>query len=301
VRLDDVGSRVSHGRGGFQIRPTSVQSPKALRAPPLCDERAPCSLDANAMARERLPVTMRIAARQLAQGLLQLVYPSACFICGCALHAEQAHFCNDCRNALTTDSFPCCPRCSRTVGPHVRLEGGCTVCRDESFHFERAVRLGPYDGLLRQVILRMKHASGEGLAEVLGELWASHLEKRLLDLRADVIVPVPLHWWRRLTRGYNQSAVLAGAIASRLHLPCRPGWLRRVRHTPQQVNQTAGARPENVRNAFSAAPRAELRGKSVLLVDDVLTSGSTANDAARALRRAGAARVVVAVLAGPHG
>jgi ComF family protein len=147
----------------------------------------------------------------------------------------------------------------------------------------------------------LKHASGEGLAEVLGELWASHLDKRLPELKADVIVPVPLHWWRRWTRGYNQSEVLARAIANRAHLPCRPRWLSRVRNTPQQVNQTASSRPENVRNAFFAAARVELRGKTILLVDDVLTSGSTANDAARALRRAGATRVVVAVLAGSHG
>ncbi len=254
------------------------------------------------MAREQLTATLRSAGWQLARGLLELVYPSTCFVCGQFLPAEQANFCTRCRSALTTDPFPCCPRCAGTVGPYVHLEGGCTACRDQSFHFECVVRLGPYDGLLRQVILRLKHASGEGLAEVLGELWASHLEKRLRDLKVDVIVPVPLHWWRRWTRGYNQSEVLARAIAHRLHIPCKPGWLRRIRNTPQQFKQTgATARHENVRKAFSARTWAALRGKTILLVDDVLTTGSTASDAARALRIAGAARIVVAVLAGGHG
>jgi ComF family protein len=188
------------------------------------------------------------------------------------------------------------------VGPYVNLEDGCNACRDQSFHFESVVRLGAYDGLLSQVILqRLKYAPGEGLAEVLGELWASHLEKRLRDVKADVIVPVPLHWWRRWTRGYNQSEVLAQALANRLRVPCKPGWLRRVRNTPQQVGQSTTARRENVRNAFSAPAWAELHGKTILLVDDVLTTGSTASDAARALRTAGAARVVVAVLARAHG
>ena len=203
--------------------------------------------------------------------------------------------------ALTTDPSASCPRCSGTVGPYARLEGGCNACRDQPFHFECAVRLGPYKDLLRQVILRLKHASGEGLAEVLGELWASHMEKRLRDLMPDVVVPIPLHWWRRLTRGYNQSEVLARGLAQRLGIPCQPRWLRRIRNTPQQVGQTATVRRENVKNAFFAPSRVELRGKTILLVDDVSTTGSTANDAARALRRAGAARVVVAVLAGSHG
>jgi ComF family protein len=254
------------------------------------------------MARERLAVVLCSAGRQLAQGLLQLVYPSACFVCGRVLPAEQASFCTDCRNALTTDPLPSCPRCAGTVGPHVVLEGGCNACRDQSFQFECVVRLGPYDGLLRQVILQLKHAHGEGLAEVLGELWASHLEQRLRDFQADVIVPVPLHWWRRCTRGYNQSEILARTLANHLCTPCKPGWLRRIRNTPQQVHQmSATARRENVRNAFSAVMRAELRGKTILLVDDVLTTGSTASDAARALRAADAARVVVAVLARGHG
>jgi ComF family protein len=154
---------------------------------------------------------------------------------------------------------------------------------------------------LREVILRMKHVSGEGLTEVLGELWACHMDKRLRDLKADVIVPVPLYWWRRWTRGYNQSAVLAQALARQLCIPCRTRWLRRVRHTARQAILSAAARRPNVQEAFFAPARAELRGKIVLLVDDVLTTGSTANDAARALREAGVARVVVAVLARGHG
>jgi len=255
------------------------------------------------MTRERFTVALRSAGWQLAQGLLQLVYPPTCFVCGRPLPGEQASFCTSCRSELTTDAFPCCPRCATTVGPHVHLiEGRCNACRDQSFHFECAVRLGPYnrDGLLQQVIVRrLKYASGEGLAEAIGQLWASHLEERLRKLKADVIMPVPLHWWRRWTRGYNQSEALARAMANHLRLPCKPHWLRRVRYTPPQGSGRT-ARRENVRNAFFAPRRAELRGKTVMLVDDVLTTGSTASDAARALRAAGAARVVVAVLAGRH-
>lgn len=237
--------------------------------------------------------------RELARGLLHLLYPGACAACGGALPPGQTDFCAACCTTLTTDPHPTCPRCAGTVGPFTNLEGGCTVCRDLSFPFERVLRLGPYDGPLRELILRMKHASGEGLAEVLGLLWAGYAGPALRAAGATVVVPVPLHWRRHWQRGYNQSEALARAVAAGLRLPCRPRWLRRVRHTPHQTHQPASARADNVRGAFRS--RAALAGHTVLLVDDVMTTGSTAGEAARALRRAGAARVVVAVLARAQG
>jgi ComF family protein len=161
------------------------------------------------------------------------------------------------------------------------------------------VRLGPYDGLLREVVLRLKHRSSEGLAELMGELWAARAGEQLRTSPVDLIVPVPLYWWRRLRRGYNQSAAIAYGIAHHLKLPISPACLRRIRNTPQQAHQTPAARKENIRGAFHARsrPSLKLKGRAILLVDDVMTSGSTAAAAARALRAAGAARVVVGVLA----
>jgi ComF family protein len=159
--------------------------------------------------------------------------------------------------------------------------------------------MGPYEGLLREVVLRLKHSHGEGLAEMLGKLWAEHLRDRLTSFKADVIVPVPLHWRKHLWRGYNQSQAIARVLAAHLAIPCKPRWLRRVRHTQPQRQQTPAARRENVRSAFRARTGLNLQGKTVLLVDDVMTSGSTASEAARALKPAKPARVIVAVLA--HG
>jgi ComF family protein len=237
--------------------------------------------------------------QDLGRGLLQLLYPGQCGACGTPLPPELSHFCPPCRAALSTDPFATCPRCAATVGPFAlaTLEDGCTHCWVSSFHFEHAIRLGPYDGLLRDVILRMKHLRGEYLAETLGQLWAELAAPRLREARADVVIPIPLHWWRQWRRGYNQSAALAHALAEGLRLPCRPGWLRRTRNTPAQTQQVRSARHDNVRGAFHARPRPVLKGKTVLLVDDVMTTGSTASEAARALRQAGASRVVVAVLA----
>jgi ComF family protein len=237
------------------------------------------------------------AGRELAHGLLHLVYPGLCWLCGQSLVPPQEGFCDPCRSDLFSDPFPSCPRCANTIGPFAHVADGCPACRRESFAFERVVRLGPYEGTLREAVLRLKSWAGDGLAEVLGEAWAGHGEARLRELTADVVVPVPLHWLRRWVRGYNQSQALAWGLARRLGLPCRPGWLRRVRHTPEQTLQTPANRRVNVKGAFQGTPRAELRGRTVLLVDDVMTTGSTANEAARALRAAGAGRVVVAILA----
>ena len=131
---------------------------------------------------------------------------------------QQAGFCDSCRQALIADRPSRCPRCAATIGPYTHLDNGCSRCRDVHFHFDRAIRLGPYDGLLRDLVLRMKKGAGEALAEVLGDLWADHSLAELRELRPDVVIPVPLHWWRRWIRGYNQSETLARAVADRLQL-----------------------------------------------------------------------------------
>jgi ComF family protein len=151
--------------------------------------------------------------------------------------------------------------------------------------------------LLRALILHMKETGGELVAEFLGKILGTHRSAALRELHADVVVPVPLHWRGRWSRGYNQSEALARALAGHLAVPCCPAWLRRVRPTPQQTRQTPAGRRQNVLGAFQARQRPELHGKTILLVDDVLTTGSTCSEAAAALRVGGARRVVVAVLA----
>jgi len=169
-----------------------------------------------------------------------------------------------------------------------------------AFGFERVLCLGSYDrnGLLSALILRLKHHSGEGLAEILAGLWAEHAAAALRASGAEIVVPVPLHWWRRLARGYNQSEALARVLAAQLAVPCRSRWVRRVRATRmQRRDMSPAARKENVHKAFTARTDPAFKGKTVLLVDDVMTTGSTVSEVARALKAAGAGRVVVAVLA----
>jgi ComF family protein len=174
---------------------------------------------------------------------------------------------------------------------------GCAACRDDAFAFDAAMRLGPYDGILRDLILVAKYGGGEAQADAVGRLWAGHHADRFRALGAGVVIPVPLHWWRRFRRGYNQAEVLSAAVARSLGMEHRPGWLRRTRPTASQVGLSKSDRRANVRGAFRAARSARLAGATVLLVDDVLTTGATASEAARALKAAGARAVYTAVLA----
>ena len=230
-------------------------------------------------------------------GLLQLVYPNVCWVCQERQPELRDGVCQTCERLLTHDPFPTCPRCSSTVGPYVNLDQGCTNCKSEVFAFDSAVRLGPYDGLLRATILRMKTPGGVDLAEVVGSLWARNAGERLRAIRPDAIIPIPLHWTRRWRRGFNQSEMLARALAREFGVPCRPSWLRRTHRTAPQTRQTPAQRRTNVHNAFQARAGLNLAGKTILLVDDVLTTGATAHEAARALRRANPRHITVAVLA----
>jgi ComF family protein len=237
---------------------------------------------------------------ELTRGIAWLLFPNSCLLCE-APEPEATPlrhgFCSTCIASTVADAAPTCPRCAATLGPHTDVSRGCPACREHGFRFDAAFRLGPYAGTLQSAILRTKDAGGEGVAEMLGRLLA---EERVTELRAagiDVVTAVPLHWRSRWKRGFNQAERIAEEIASDLGVEFRPGLLRRVKATPQHAQPSATARWENIRGAFEASPRARVAGKTVLLVDDVMTTGATMSESARVLKDAGAAKVLAAVLA----
>jgi ComF family protein len=233
----------------------------------------------------------------LARGIRQLIFPPVCARCEQLIPNPTDDFCPDCIHALTNDPHFTCPRCASTVGQHSDVSDGCPSCQNDRLRYDSVFRLGAYDGALRDVVLAMKGRNGETMGECVARLWARHHAERFRALRPEVVIPIPLHWSRRLRRGHNQSEHLSAAVAKMLGVEHRPRWLRRIRRTPKQVHQLPSKRRENVRGAFRAARHAALKDRSVLLIDDVLTTGSTASEAARALRDAGAQPIHVAVLA----
>jgi ComF family protein len=237
--------------------------------------------------------------RKLANALIDAVYPPICMLCGTSLGEgpHQFMFCGLCKGELCHNPHTDCPRCSSSIGTGVDASDGCANCRATSFAFASSFRLGAYDGKLREAILKMKHLSGESLAEMLGSLWVEQQLLKFQALNAQVVLPIPLHYFRQWRRGYNQAAALARMVANRLAVPCPQSWLKRNRHTPMQIEPSPAARRENVRGAFKLTRLARIHGKRVLLIDDVLTTGATLDAAARVIHGGGAAQVDVAVLA----
>ena len=117
--------------------------------------------------------------RELVRGARQLLYPAACTACGRPLPEGVDWFCCACHESLVADPHRTCPRCSSSVGEFAHVEKGCARCRGDTLHFAESFRLGPYDGPLRDVILRLKFGPDETLADALGRAWARHAESRL--------------------------------------------------------------------------------------------------------------------------
>jgi ComF family protein len=171
--------------------------------------------------------------------------------------------------------------------------GQCPLCRSGARAFDAAYCYGEYDGALRKLIHLFKYGRMRALEQPLGSLLALALPR---TQQFDAAVAVPLHWWRHCQRGFNQSELLARAIARRCGIPVVPALLRR-RVTRVQAGLTNAQRRENVARVFVHNRRREVDGKRLLLVDDVMTTGATAAACARELKRAGAASVTLLALA----
>ena len=182
----------------------------------------------------------------------------------------------------------------------------CGACREDDPSFDRARSFGLYAGKLRQVVLRLKFAGEERLGERLGELLAPpwNLLGAPGEFDSPLIVPVPLHPSRRRERGFNQSDLLAaglvralvrqsGGVAPQVAKAC----LRRKRATPPQTGLSVAVRRKNPRGAFEVVKPDSVQGRTIVLVDDVMTTGATLSACARALKRAGAAQVMGLTLA----
>ena len=187
-----------------------------------------------------------------------------------------------------------CHRCGLSVGPGEASVEGCHACRGSRLHWDRVVRLGAYKSPLRERIVAMKFGRAWPYARAFGDQ-LGHAVGRPDGKRSTVVCPVPLHWRRRLSRGYDQTMLIAKAFAAALDLPLMP-LLRRVKYTAPMTLQFVSKRDAVVRHAFVCEP-VDLTGHDVWLIDDVLTTGATLRSCCRELRKCKPERINVAVLA----
>ncbi|HEY3720629.1 MAG TPA: ComF family protein [Roseiarcus sp.] len=226
---------------------------------------------------------------------LDTLYPPICLACRAAT-SEAGALCSSCWRAMRFIERPFCDRLG-TPFEHDLGEGLLSpqaVTDPPVFQRARAVARFE-DGPARRLVHRLKYSDRGELAAPMGA-WMARAGADVLA-EADAVTPVPLHARRLWTRRFNQAAALGREIARRAGKPFEPALLRRIKATRSQVGLSREQRVQNMQGAFRAAPAASVQGRRIALVDDVLTSGATANAAARALLRAGAAQVDLIVFA----
>ena len=241
---------------------------------------------------------------RLWRAALDLLYPARCAACDVELDRPNDIFCGPCALTLTPiDSG--CPRCARPLPTRSERPPPCLGCLQRPPRFDAAAAGFEFGGALAEAIRRLKWQRMPELAPSLGVLLYEALQRAPADFAAiDLIAPVPLHRRRLRAREFNQAGELAAALREaararevplgRVALDARA--LERMRDTPPQTGLDSGQRRRNVLGAFRARIPERVRGRRVLLVDDVLTTGATADACASALKQAGAATVLVLTL-----
>lgn len=251
-----------------------------------------------------------------AERLADLVCPPNCLICGAfpdwakdgaAFEPHKVLLCSQCRKKVIANPDEQCPRCAGTLFYRGKRMEKCGNCSTQDYKFDRVIALGRYEPPLSDQILKMKKDRYAILSSHFAQLLFCEREMQLRTVNADYVIPVPMHIFRRVWRGVNSAEQIAHFLAKRLEIPCVTNLIRRSRWTKRQMRTySREKRAENISGAFKLnekrkdflfRPVPSLSGKRILLVDDVLTTGSTCSEIAKVLRDGGAKSVTVAVLA----
>jgi ComF family protein len=235
---------------------------------------------------------------------IDLIYPPRCPICGGFLRDKGANsdqpgfpICLACLDDFTEITHPCCSICSRPFESWVEEDHPCEACLRKRPFYTRLVVPYLYEGTLMTAVHQFKYGGKNHLAKSLGPLLAEFAEEQLSETDSVLVMPVPLHPKRLKERGFNQSLLLARHVTTQLNAELDFLSLKRIRYTQPQTGLKKDERRKNVRKAFGLTDPKGIKGRTVILVDDVATTGNTLNECARTVRRAGAENVYGAVLA----
>jgi len=233
--------------------------------------------------------------------LLDLLYPPLCRSCRRKIPEHDGrNFCSDCWAQIEFIHEPTCLLCGTPLEDYLPEGRKCPQCLPGEIFFDQAAAVARYNGVMREAIHWFKYRYKVALKDSLGRLMLQGLEDHYSAERFDAVVPVPLHWCRKRQREFNQALLLAQPLAAAREVPLLDELLVRKRRTSPQ-SQISSANPDlrhkNIAGAFAVRNSAKFHDKSILLVDDLYTSGSTVNECARIMKAAGAKRVRVLTLA----
>ena len=230
------------------------------------------------------------------RALVSLFYPPACAACSVPIESS-AYLCETCQAKAPRIKPPFCETCSEPFPGSITERFSCANCAHRVLHFQSAVAAYRSRGVVRKMIHEFKYEGQVHLRHpVAGWLSETLADPRLNGRRFDLVVPVPLHPARKRERGFNQAELLAELFSARARLTLGDA-LERIRYTTTQTVFDRAERMENLHNAFRLRKKANVRGLRVLLIDDVLTTGSTLSECARVLKAGGALSVHAATAA----
>ncbi len=236
--------------------------------------------------------------KELAHAFIDLIYPSVCVLCREGIKSGSPLVCEQCLENLQVLRPPHCFRCGAPIHEKAFRIVSCNACPPDKLYYQKARSiLSFYDPNVRELIHALKYNYQTSLAEPLGEILLNGFLEMFEQQYFDAIVPVPLHKRRRRNREYNQSALLCETLSSGTGIPIREDIVYRSRNTPRQTKQSRHTRLKNVYDAFSLYNPSGLEGFSILVVDDVFTTGSTVNEVCKTLKKGGASYLAVLTLA----
>jgi ComF family protein len=242
-------------------------------------------------------LTRTWACSPVLRSLLDIIFPPHCHLCKTFIpDAGQLHLCPSCSGTIRAVSSPLCTVCGIPFATSDGIDHLCGACAVALPPFTSARAATVFDGSVRDLIHRFKYDKKVHLCRPLA-LLSEAVTPFVAGTGAELIIPVPLHRRRLRERGFNQAVMLGRRLAKTWGIPLAVGNLRRIRWTEPQVNLTAEDRARNVRGAFALADPEEVKGRKVILVDDVYTTGSTVIECSRTLRRAGVVEVHVVTVA----
>jgi len=237
---------------------------------------------------------------RLLSGLADIVWPKVCLSCKRKLEkrAGDKFICASCESSIKRNTPPFCKSCGRSLKKTNITKSICPDCIRKKLHFDSASSPCAYSGVIKELIHEFKYKNKDYLGLSLSKLMIEFIKEYNMPINyVDYIIPIPLHSTRLREREFNQAEVLSKHIADEFKINVLPDVLLRTKETKTQTDLEMHERIANVQNSFSVANREILKGKNILLVDDVLTTGATSSEAAKALKNAGANIVFVMTLA----
>lgn len=243
-------------------------------------------------------VRFRNRIQQFLRAGEEFLFPAVCHTCDTGLYSEsEPNFCDTCLSQLIKFESNRCEICSAVIGPNLRTDAGCYYCKDDNFSFERVTTLGTYESLLKEAILLGKVGHDAVILQSLSKLLLESFSDRIHSAKANLILPIPHHWHDRLFQGSQASSTISNYLGGLLNVPCAQQILRKVKRTAKQHSLTPAERRKNLKSAFKTSKKVNLSGARIILVDDVITTGTTCQRATRELRQAGAETIHVFALA----